>query len=564
MLKVEEKMSEKMDPNLKHRPEGTPPPDDTDQLRVKQGKLTDITLAELLYFGARTGMDGMITCSLKGVVKSLQFRAGKLIAAKSNDPHDSPAWILYEMGIVEEDYGQKVSQNANISSTTTISLLSEQIQKGSMQPNEIEEFMHRRVRRILHDLMSWRDGDYVMELSDVPKFDPALKVQRSIPEMILREVKTCPDPVGLRELMEDPDTMVEQVPVNQHLSQVIQLTAIEQRILKVIRKKIPIRDIIMYEGLGLELTARIILGFTSVGLIRAHYRRKGFAPEKPPQITEAEIPPPKPDTPKPETPKPSPEPPQQKNQVSAELSELDQALNEEVEKLLSQESIEKSPKSIKSDDEARNFLLAKIKSGFHWDPYLILEVDNHCSKNEIESSYREKIDQVTAFRPFISKYTSEYVASYMAMLEESRTILINDSIRKQFDAIQALIDVEKKMKMAASCHKRYQDAMKTKRPILAIIYLKFAIYLDSNFPEYHYKLIYTMTQNRRLRIMSRLLQEHCLERFGTNAHLLALAGLIHYTFGDIPKAKEEYMKALKLDSENDLAQRGLASLNKEP
>jgi len=73
-----------------------------------------------------------------------------------------------------------------------------------------------------------------------------------------------------------------------------------------------------------------------------------------------------------------------------------------------------------------------------------------------------------------------------------------------------------------------------------------------------------MAQNRRLRAVARLLQQHCLEHFGTNANIVALSGLLYHRSGDKVKARMEYLKAIKIDPEQELAQRGLALIDRSP
>ncbi len=531
----------------------------SEQLRVRHGKLTERSVIELLFSGYTTGMDGTLTCSQNSIIKTLRFKSGKLLDARSNDPQDSSAWILHEMGRLEGDFQNDYEEIKDNDKISTMNLLSQQIKKGVMQPSEIDEFMHRRVRRILHDLMSWREGEYVLELSKIPRADPPLKVHRSIPEMILREIKTAADPVGLEELIGNPSTMVLTITDNQDVKANVRLTAIEQRIFKSIRKSREIREIAMFEGLGIELTVRILLGLAAVNLIKVPYRelftsQKSEVETKVTKVTTSHK-----SRVVESSPKPKPAPPKPKPPVKEVITTLDQDLLD---------SFEVQGAAIKTgnyaDEKARKYLIEKLQLGFLWNPYMILDVETYSKYEDIEKAYRTEMDKVTKFGDFVSKTTLDYQASYLTLLAEARTVLLSETLRRRFDSIAAIIDVEKKLKTARKIHKKSLEAFKDKRLAMAILNLKFAIFLDPKYREYQYKLIYVMIQNRRLWAMARLLQMECLENFGTNANIVALSGLIYHKTGDRVKARVEYVKALKIDPSQDLARQGLEIIDKTP
>jgi len=100
-------------------------------------------------------------------------------------------------------------------------------------------------------------------------------------------------------------------------------------------------------------------------------------------------------------------------------------------------------------------------------------------------------------------------------------------------------------------YRKGKQAIRNKRLALGIVYIKFALFLDSRNADYHYQLIYLQTKNRKLLKTARLLQEYCVDNFGTNARILALSGLIYHRAGQKEKAREEYLAALQMNSEFD-------------
>ena len=525
----------------------------SEQLRVRHGKLTEKTVCELLFFAFTTGMDGTLTCSRKGSTKTLRFKAGKLLEARSNDPHDSSTWILYEMGKMDEGFqiDAKIAKNQ---AGKTMQILAEQIQKGLMQPNEIDEFIHRRVRRILHDLMSWRDGDYILELSKIPKTEPPLKVLRSIPEMIMREVKTAPDPVGLRELMENPATLIHPLVQESGFRPVVKLTAIERRILRTVRKIVSVRDIALSEGLGLEATSRILIGLHAVSLIRAAFPKKSKTALKVERVDAQSAPKPSVD---PAVPKKPPTKPEIMNTSADESDDVDQFTSDELDLT---DDVWKT--EVNSLAQAEKFLTDILHIGFKWDPYIILGIEPHEHLEVIDQRYHTLIKKILTFKSYGSSEISSLLTSVLALLEESRLILLNVTLRKRFESIYSTVDVSKKLKLSAIEHKKAVQAFKDKRLPLAIIHLKFSTFLEPTNSDYAYKLIYMMAQNRRLWAMARLFQRHCVDTFGTNPHIIALSGLLYQRRGDKVKARMEYTRALKMNPELELAKQGMSILDR--
>ncbi|MBN1550078.1 DUF4388 domain-containing protein [bacterium] len=512
----------------------------SEQLRVRHGKLSERTVSELLFFAFTTDMDGTLACSHQGITKTLRFKSGKLIDARSNDPHDSPQWILYEMGKLDRGFtSNDAMMDQDQQSGQTIKLLSDQIRQGIMQPNEIDEFMHRRVRRILHDLMAWREGEYVLELSKLPRTDPPLKVHRSIPEMILREMKTAPDPVGLKEMIENPGLKVEQgaETVNK-----INLTAIEQRILKATSKVNTIQAVSKEMGLGLEATSRILLGLGAVGLIRIFFSKKQRKPELKPDQTPTE----------PAVP-----------ETSDAVEEMPEKKDDDLESLIKDEPFKTTfIRDIKTEEQAKYYLIELIQLSFEWNPYTFLGLDNHCKDTEIEQIYDQSVKFITSLNRFEEKSVKDMIASVMALLEEARTILLNNTLRARFDTLNSVVDVQKKIHLGSKEHRKGLQAFKDKRLPLALVHIKFAAFLEPRNSEYQYKLIYLMAQNPRLWALARLLQIHCLDRFGTNPNIIALSGLLYHRSGDKIKARSEYQRALSMDSEHELARHGMAIIDR--
>lgn len=507
----------------------------SEQLRVRHGTLSDRTVCELLFFAYTTGMNGTLACNLGDTTKSLRFKSGFLIEAKSSDPLDSSYYILHEMGKFKD------SQPASTDSVPdekdqTLKMLSDRIQKGMMQPGEIDEFMHRRVRRILHDLMSWAEGDYVMEMSRVTRPDPPLKVHRSIPEMIMREIKVAPDPVGLRKILAQPDTSVE--PVMGHDTKfTINLTAVEKRVLKSIRKPVSIRSATTAEGMGLEAFSRILLGLHALGMIRIRF--DSVAPPQPPPGPTARK--------APDTRSPEPEP------VSDVLSEED-----------FKDMLESSGLDLDSDgpEIEKGILNQIIESGFQWDPYDVLDVDIHSSTEQINQAYYRKYNQINSYLSSPYAEIQEYAMSALNLLEESKTILTNMTLRNQFDSIRNTVDIRQKLQMANHEYRKGMQAYRTKRAPLAIVHLKFAIYLDDRNADYHHRLIYIMIQNQKQWKAARMLIDRCLTEFGTNPHIMALSGLLHHRRGSTAQARIDYGRALQMDPELAIARQGMEILNR--
>jgi tetratricopeptide (TPR) repeat protein len=512
----------------------------SEQLRVRHGKLSDRTVCDLLFYAYTTGMDGILTCTRNTLIKALRFKSGKLLEAKSNDPYDSSQWILNEMGKLQEGFQSK-STPPPLQQGQTLKLISDQIRSGLMQPNEIDEFMHRRVRRILHDLMSWTDGDYMLELSKVPRSEPALKVHRSIPEMILRELKTAPDPVGLKNILEAPSMLVEPSTSVQYETE-IKLTAIEQRLLKSISRQTTVKKVASSEGIGLESTARILLGLHALSFIRIKF---SSVTEQPKPVSKPRLP----DIPADTKPDPS----------EADTAEY---LSEKDFLDLQTTSVTTKGGNAESEAHSRKYLLEQLDIALSWDPYKILDLDIHCTDKEITQAYEKKKEHVHSLSTFISDESKGLLTSLLSLIEETQTILSNATLRRQFDMIRKIVDVRKKMASATQEHRKGMQAFRSKRIPLAIVHLKFAAYLEPSNADYQYRLIYLMAQNRRLWSLARHLQQRCLEKFGTNPHILALSGLLYHRTGNTVKARLEYNKALKIDPELDLAKHGLEILDR--
>ena len=525
----------------------------SEQLRVRHGKLSERNICELLFFAYTTGMDGSVACSYQGITKTIRFKSGKLLEAKSNDPQDSSAWILYEMGKMDEGFSRdetnKITQSGN-----TMRLLAEQIQKGFLQPNEIDEFVHRRVRRILHDLMSWRDGDYLLELSKIPRSEPPLKVLRSIPEMLMREIKTAPDPVGLKELLDDPSILIEPVNTGNDINQEIKLTAIEQRLLKAVKKTQSMRDIAVSQGMGLEAASRIFLGLSSLSLVRIRFIKK--VKPAPPGSSESK--------------KFGEEDliPTNKNKVFSP-PKLPPANNTQEEDnhngLKTDENIDNFHARldhIGSESEAVPFLMDYLNLALRWDPFILLGVTTHTPPEQIDEEYHKITLKLSALKKLVSRQNAMYISALQSLLEEARTILLNITLRKRFDTIYHIVDVGKKMRIAVQEHKKGIQAFKDKRLPLATVHIKFSLFLDPRNTDYNYKLIYMMAQNPRLLPFARIYQKHCLDNYGTNAHIVALSGLLYHRTGDKINARLEYSRALKMDIEHTIARQGLALLDR--
>jgi len=514
----------------------------SEQLRVRHGKLSDRTVCDLLFFAYTTGMDGVLTCSKNKLIKALRFKSGKLLEAKSNDPYDSSQWILNEMGKLQEGFQSKTTPPP-IQQGQTLKLLTDQIRSGALLPNEIDEFMHRRVRRILHDLMSWTEGDYILELSKIPRTEPALKVHRSIPEMILREMKTAPDPVGLKNILEAPDTLVEPTTHLDNVSE-IKLTAIEQRLMKATTRKTTVKKIASSEGIGLEPTARILLGLHALSLVRVRLT-PAAAPDKPKPVSKPRV----------------VDIPDKSKSDSAEV-ETSEFLSEK--DFLDLQNTKKKGVGAYSDNVAnsRKYLLEQMEIAFSWDPYKILELNTHCTDEDIVREYERKHEHVLSLQSFTTDESKGLLTAMLSLIEETRTILSNATLRRQFDFIRKIVDVRKKIASATQEHRKGMQAFRSKRLPLAIVHLKFAAFLEPSNADYQYRLVYLMAQNRRLWSIARLLQQRCLERFGTNPHILALSGLLYHRTGDTVKARLDYTKALKMDPELDLAKHGLEILDR--
>ncbi len=499
----------------------------SEQLRVRHGRLSERTVSELLFFAFTTGMDGTLACSHTQTVKTLRFKAGKLLEARSNDPQDSAEYILHEMGVIEDSFKSKPPPADEIqpNQTNTYRLLAEQIKIGRMQPGEIDEFIHRRFRRILHDLMSWREGSYVLELSRIPKIEPALKVHRSIPEMILREMKTAPDPCGLRELLANPQTEIEPLSLAQDFLPLIKLTAVEQRILRAVRKPLSLAFISREEGLGLEATARIILGLHSVSLLKitSHSIPSGelTQPITQPTITDS------------------------RTSQTAQSGRSDGTDTRE--------------KPARPLDVTSSGILERAMT---FNPYITLDVADTLSLDAIERKYRHLSEQISSMSISSSKETQDELASVHALLEEAWTILSTLSLRTRFDTIRRTVDIQKKIQSAVTEQKRGLQAFKDKHLNLAVIHLKFAAFLDPSNSDYYYKLIYLCGQNRRLWRFARILEEFAVERFGTNATILALSGFLYHRINDPVRARDDYEKALQMDPDNELARQGLGVILK--
>jgi tetratricopeptide (TPR) repeat protein len=257
-----------------------------------------------------------------------------------------------------------------------------------------------------------------------------------------------------------------------------------------------------------------------------------------------------------EPPRTAPPPDRIEQRISNELDELDAML------LSSDGSDILDTSSIKTDTQALSYLVDRIQDSFSWDPYQVLGVEHHDSRDAIELAYTRRLDAISDFRKLCSPATKDYLASYLAILEEARSILTSVTLRQRFNQLKAIVEPQKKLNATVAEHKRSLRAFKVKRLALSMVHLKFAIYLDPRNAEYQYKLIYLASQNRRLWAMGKLLQEYCLEHFGTNPTIIALAGLLHHQIGNKIKARSYYERALKMDPEHELARQGINILNK--
>lgn len=506
----------------------------SDQLRVRHGRLSERTVCELLFFAFTTGMDGTLACSQNAIIKTLRFKAGKLLEARSNDPQDSSEYILHEMGVIREPLSVRIEPafQLQLGQSNTYKLLAEQIKIGRMQPSEIDEFIHRRFRRILHDVMSWREGNYVLELSRIPKAEPALKVHRSIPEMILREMKTAPDPWGLRELLSAPQTVIEPLSIASDFIPLIKLTAVEQRIFKAVQKPMSLSLLSRQEGLGLEATARITLGLNAISLLKIAFQSVPSDAINSLRTQSTST-----------THSDSEDPKHSNNAASSVPPET---LN--------------NPTSHEVSFESMARLI--LEKALTFNPYEIFDVEDTSSFSDIEQKYRLLSDRISSGSHHASKEIFDVCVSVLSVLEEAWTILSTQSLRTRFDTISRIVDVEKRINASNTELRRGLQAFKEKHLNLAIIHLKFASLLDPANSDFYYKLIYLAGQNRRLWTYARMLQEFSLNQFGTNATILALSGFLHNRTNDLVLAKKDFENALKIDPDNDLARQGLGIILK--
>lgn len=470
--------------------------------QLKKGRLDHYLLSDILIGIQRAALTGVLQIKCNNIIKKIYIKNGDIIFSSSNQSADQLGEYLAKTNVITNEQLQRYSSVLQGGNKKEGALL---VELGYIKPHQLPDIVRNLSEEIILSLFDIEKGDF--EFKEGPLIaSEFIPLKLSAANIIYRGIKRIADPqkaFNKLNLSMDDVLYFSEDPLS--LFQDITISDTDKKILTFLDGNATIKEIVTLSPINEVETLRSLYAFLSTQIIEV--RESG-----------AEIP--------------------------AGISPND---------------IIEEPQ-FKGDEEFLNRIEKMYKSCNTLNYYGILGLKEWASAEEIKKAYYRAAKEFHPDRHFYLKSDSikEKLNSIFSSITNAYSTLSDVRKRSDYDKL-----IANKSKPAASNEEiakskfelgkaefkkgKYADALQL---------FGQAVYLNDNFPDYHYYYGITLARLQRYKEAERAI-ERALKHDPSNSEFLTESGYMLLQLGFQHRAKSSFEKALKINPSNKRALEGL-------
>jgi len=475
------------------------------------GKLEENGLPRILNYLHEIKSTGTLALTKEGVTKSLYLKNGSIIFASSNYDGDRLGEILLKVGKI--NVGQ-YDMAVKVMKQTGKRMGGVMVELGHLSPKDLFWGVKYQVQEIVASLFAWTDGDYEFKPGALPAAE-VITLHMSMANLIIQGVKRIDDWTRISRGIPSMDSVLKVTSNPVKLYQDVDMSEEEKRIISLFDGKRTIRDAFEIAKLGDFEALKAVYVFYSIGMLEeVGQTAAGAKPKKAPE----KLPPAGPG-----------------------------------ERPLDKTAIHKAY----IDSKGQNY-------------YEIFKLDSEATSKEIEDAYHRLAklyhpDQ--QFKDGMASFRDE-LEELFNKVTEAYSILSDDSRRWEYDLSLATVMTGKAGHTGQT--KKPKDQGKAKEAFdkgvgsfkardfdSATVQFKEAARLDPTNAGYYSHLALALLQRPRREAEAEEAMLEAINLEPQNADHRANLGLLYQKAGINDKAREAFAEALRIDSKNAKALKGL-------
>ena len=469
-----------------------------------KGVFKDYRLPNILVYLNRQRATGTLRVSTESFTKKLYLISGKVIFASSNCEDDRLGEVLLKAGKIDR---QQYDQSVELLKETGKRQGAILVELGYLTPKELFWGVKYQIKEIIYSLFQLQDAEYEFIPDEVPR-DEVITLKMGMGNLIYEGLGRIDNWTRIQQEMPSPETVLKLNDNQLGLFQEIELSANDKEVISLINGERTVKDIIDGSSLGPSGALKTLYVLYSFGFLEPLEREEG---------------------------------------TSISVDELMQEID---------------------DDEAEfitevNDIHARLKD---LSPHELLNVQHDTGTETLKRNY---------YRLARRFHPDQYYNSGKEELKQKLTDLF-DAITKAYKALKEEPPAEEPIVKAGESEaelSEYQEAVRAEEQYRtgiqeykdgnywqAVEAFRWATRLNPKQAKYwsYLSLALTKMPKKLKQAEEALLEALKLEPF--NADHYANLGRIYIQAGLKKRAKTHFEKALKFDSTNTKAQRGLKEI----
>ena len=242
-----------------------------------QGSIKDISLVKILVHLNRSIKTGTLTVSTPSAIKKIYLKMGDVIFASSTYEDDRLGEMLLKAGeITVEQYDESV----RILKSTGKKQGAILVELGYLTPKELFLGLKYQVNEIIQGMFLLEDAQYEFKEGEIPAQE-VISLKMSMVNLIYAGINRITSWTKIRNEMPDIDSGLKLSEDSLSLSQDIELSPQDKKILSLIDGGKTIKEIIDNSWMGAFEALRILYVFLSLGMIeQAAVQKEALKPAK--------------------------------------------------------------------------------------------------------------------------------------------------------------------------------------------------------------------------------------------------------------------------------------------
>jgi len=232
---------------------------------VLRGKLTDVSLPEVLTFLKVSSKTGVLSMVQVGVRKSLFFLDGRVVFAASSLTQDRLGEVLLRGSKISADEYLRISQRIRGGQRLGKAL----VETGVLSPKDLWWGIEQQVKEIAWSLFSWDDGYFLFEENDRARQEK-ITLSLDVAALVIDGVRKLDGAGPLQGRFAPLDSILEPGSAESPVA----LEPYERHVLSLVNGERTVGEVCRESEIGEAETRKVLHAFIAISVLRSKGRKQ--------------------------------------------------------------------------------------------------------------------------------------------------------------------------------------------------------------------------------------------------------------------------------------------------